>query len=132
MILWLLVIAAVGVAGYLRLAPSDPARWDVPVTVDHDEDLKGGAVRVIPGDEGTLARVHAAALALPRTIVLSGTPAQGRITYVTRSKVMGFPDYTTVELVDGQVRMFARLRFGQSDFGVNRARLERLVRAAQG
>jgi uncharacterized protein (DUF1499 family) len=53
---------------------------------------------------------------------------EGRITYMTRSLVFGFPDYTTVTTVpagDGaQVVAYGRLRFGSSDMGVNRERLE--------
>ncbi|WP_420012217.1 DUF1499 domain-containing protein [Tateyamaria sp.] len=51
--------------------------------------------------------------------------------YRTRSKWIGFPDFTTVEYVDGQIRMFARLRFGRSDLGVNGKRLERLRAVAE-
>ena len=51
------------------------------------------------------------------------------MTYVTRSALWGFPDYTSVKVVpDGAgsvVTIFARARFGESDIGVNRARVER-------
>jgi len=53
----------------------------------------------------------------------------GRITYVTRSRLWGFPDYTTVQVIPGAagatLALHARARFGQSDVGVNRARVER-------
>ena len=51
------------------------------------------------------------------------------ITYVTRSRLIGFPDYTTVEAKDGMVTVFARLRFGRSDLGVNRRRVEGWIKA---
>ncbi|XDA99596.1 DUF1499 domain-containing protein [Sulfitobacter sp. LCG007] len=114
---------------YIRLAPSDPDRWHVPVGYTEDADMRDGAVRVIPAGADTFARIDAAAQALPRTQVLAGSVAQGRITYVTRSAAVGFPDYTTVEETDGKVKLYARQRFGRSDFGVNRARLERLLGA---
>ncbi len=68
---------------------------------------------------------------LPRTQVLAGSVSDGHVTYVTRSAFWGFPDYTTMQLVDGQIRMFARLRFGASDLGVNGKRLERVLAAIQ-
>ena len=55
-------------------------------------------------------------------------PEAGRATYVDRSRVLGFPDYVSVKAVsegDGaRFSAYSRLRFGQDDFGVNRARLE--------
>ena len=68
---------------------------------------------------------------LPRTQVLDGSVEDGRVTYVTRTRVIGFPDYTTLEYSNGQLKAYARLRFGQSDLGVNRERLERLFAAIQ-
>lgn len=131
-----LAVLALVVAGgaYVRLAPSDPAVWHV--------DPRGGQAG--PGaatagvetpliyaaePEALLARLDRIALETPRTQRLAGSVAEGRITYVTRSALIGFPDYTTVAvaaLPDGgaQVFMFARLRFGQSDLGVNAARLQ--------
>jgi len=117
---------------YIRVSPTDVARWHQPIQGSEDVDLQGGAVRVLPAGATALARVDAAAMALPRTVRLAGSVDQGRITYRTRSKVIGFPDFTTVEYKDGQLKMFARLRFGRSDFGVNAARLKRLQRAAVG
>ena len=87
---------------------------------------------ILSVEAAALARVDAAARALPRTRVLAGSVNEGRITYVTRSKVIGFPDYTTVEHSDGLLRMHARLRFGRSDLGVNAERLRHLLTAAEG
>ncbi|MEL7097795.1 MAG: DUF1499 domain-containing protein [Pseudomonadota bacterium] len=131
MIGWIFVALIVAALGYIRLAPHDVGRWHVPVTAEADRDFTAGAVRVLPGDAAALGRVDAAARALPRTQVLAGTVDEGRITYVTRSALFGFPDYTTVELADGQLRLIARLRFGRSDLGVNGRRLEGLVAAAK-
>lgn len=124
MIGWLVLLAVVALLAYVRLAPTDPARWHQPVTAQEDRDLDGGAIRVVPAEEGDLARLHEVALDTPRTEVLAGSVEEGRITYVTRSLIFGFPDYTTAELADGQLRLFGRLRFGRGDMGVNRARIE--------
>jgi hypothetical protein len=124
----LAVIAAVMV--YIRVAPSDPARWHQPVEAEVSADLAGGAVRVVEGGPAELARLAQAMTAVPRTQVLAGSVEAGHITYVSRSRIFGFPDYTTFEVRDGQVRAYARLRFGASDLGVNAARLDGVFAAA--
>ncbi|THH38436.1 DUF1499 domain-containing protein [Aliishimia ponticola] len=124
MLFWVILLLVVGLLAFIRLAPSDPARWHQPVTAQADKDMASGAIRVLPGDAATLARLKEIALQTPRTEVLAGSVEEGRITFVTRSKVMGFPDYTTADLQDEQLRLFARLRFGKSDLGVNAKRLE--------
>ena len=126
------VIFVVLLLAYIRLAPSDASRWHVSVTATTSADRTGGAIRVLRVDEGALRRVDAAARALPRTRMLAGSVEEGRITYITRSRWIGFPDYTTVEHSDGLLRMHARLRFGRSDLGVNAERLQRLLAAAEG
>ena len=133
------VIAAVLAAAdaWVRLAPSDPAVWHVdPLTVAKPATPNAWLLREGDGDAPPLvlalppdqaaARVAAVALATPRTQVLAG---QGDwVTYVTRSALWGFPDFTSVRVVpaDGgsQIVIFARSRFGKGDMGVNRARVE--------
>ncbi len=132
-----LVAALVAADAYVRLAPSDPAVWHVdPLTEARPATPNFYLLRVGDGDAPPLflplppdqaaARVQAVALATPRTQVLAG---QGDwVTYVTRSKLWGFPDYTSVRIlpVDGgsEVAILARSRFGKGDMGVNRARVE--------
>ncbi len=124
MFLWfLLVVLGLG-AAYVRLAPSDPARWHVVREITADRDLEGGVLRRVETGADGLARLDKVARAWPRTRILAGSVDEGMITYVTRSAVLGFPDYTTVRQVDGWLEVNARLRFGRSDFGVNRARIE--------
>ena len=123
---YLLILIVLLFLAYVRLAPSDAARWHKPVTITEDKTFKGGAARVIVASEGTLAKLDAAAQALPRTTVLAGSVAEGRITYVTRS------DYTTIEQDGDTIKLYARLRFGRSDLGVNGARLRKLLQAVEG
>ncbi|PUB12749.1 DUF1499 domain-containing protein [Yoonia sediminilitoris] len=67
----------------------------------------------------------------PRTRWLAGSVEERQITYVTRSRIFGFPDYTTVQIVmaeDGQtplLQISARARYGKSDLGVNKERVNR-------
>jgi hypothetical protein len=123
-----------GGAGYIRLAPSDPALWHVAPQIKALDGaapgtvlaVKGGAaVRLaLPDPAAALARLDAIALASPRTTRLAGSPDEGRITWITRTAVWGFPDYTTAQAEPDGLRLYARQRFGRDDFGVNAARLQ--------
>jgi len=129
MMIWLPLAILVAFSLYVRLAPTDPARWHVPVEGAADNDLPGGALRVLEDAPDRFERLHTLMLAQPRTDVVAGSVADGRVTYVTRSKWMGFPDFTTIEQSGAQIKLFARLRFGQSDLGVNRKRLQQVIGA---
>lgn len=139
-----LALAALGaltlgvLAGWVRLAPSDPARWHVdPLTVSErntrnstllrdGDGADGPAVRLPQPPAEVAARLDAITAATPRTQVLAG---QGEfVTYVTRSALWGFPDYTSIRIApDGagsSVSIYARARFGREDSGVNKARVQ--------
>jgi uncharacterized protein (DUF1499 family) len=142
-----LLAALVVFAGYVRLAPSDPARWHIdpaagmpaggalalsPVGAAPDivttSNSATARVEALGPDRAALARLDEIALATPRTTRLAGSPEEGRITWVTRSALWGFPDFTTAQalthdVATSEVTVFARSRFGQSDLGVNAARL---------
>lgn len=134
MVLLVLTLVA-ALAAYIRLAPSDPSRWHIALPTDGKADctvhLDEGSARYAcllsgpPAD--ILSRLDANATATPRTRRLAGDPASGRITYVTRSALWGFPDYTTLQATAAgqgtRLDLFARLRFGRSDMGVNAVRL---------
>lgn len=126
--IWAIIIIGVlaGIA-FIRLAPTDVSRWHKPIGKAEDVDGTGWAARVIPAADGLLSDIHQAMLAQPRTELLAGGVGEGRLTYITRSRIIGFPDYTTVEQDGGQIKLYARLRFGKSDMGVNAARLERVL-----
>ncbi len=132
-----LLIAFAGLLAYIRLAPSPVARWHVDLAGPELRSGPGSALVRVGSDiespvfsetaDSLLMRLDAIARATPRTHVLAGGLQDGKITYITRSKLWGFPDYTTVKAVpvDGgpQAVIYGRLRFGQSDHGVNRARI---------
>ncbi|WP_347310193.1 DUF1499 domain-containing protein [Defluviimonas sp. SAOS-178_SWC] len=140
--LLLAALAVLGGMAYIRLAPSDPARWHrITSTVGDRSGAVSGRdpVQMVAGSAhaavtlagiapgAALARLDAVALATPRTTRLAGSPEEGSITWVTRSAIFGFPDYTTaVAHQDGPdtiLTLHARQRFGRRDFGVNAARL---------
>ena len=108
LVLRIVIAAAVLLALYVRFAPSDAGRFHVSGAVQSDADLEGGVKRILPGV--TLAELDQIAQQTPRTKVLAGSVDDGRITYVTRSRLFGFPDYTTVEAKDGMVTVYARRR----------------------
>lgn len=131
MLTYAMLLLVAGLAAWVRLAPHDPTRWhvdpaDPAISPGAGRFLAcaGGDIPAVPGGAATLARLDAAALATPRTWRLAGRVAQGRITWVTRSLLWGFPDYTTAALTpEGGVCIFARQRFGSGDMGVNQRRL---------
>ncbi|MFO8125648.1 DUF1499 domain-containing protein [Yoonia sp.] len=128
-ILIILVVLILGLMAYVRLAPTDTAKWhqtpDVAEPGDFPEDGGFRAVRRItaPASEVLMA-VEQRALATPRTTLLAGSVTEGMLTFQTRSLFWGFPDHTTVAVQGDLLVIYGRLRFGGSDMGVNRARIE--------
>ncbi len=131
MILTLVILALVALLAFIRLAPSDVSRWHRPIGSAEDVTGSGWAARVIPATPALLSDLHQGMLALPRTELLAGSVGEGSLTYITRSKWMGFPDYTTIEQDNGQIKLYGRLRFGKSDMGVNAKRLDRLINSVK-
>ena len=128
----LLIIALVaGVAVYIRLAGDDIARWHVAPEPALSLSVEAGVVSIpqgaaarIAGGAESLTRVATIAAQTPRTTLLAGSVAEGRMTWVTRSAVWGFPDYTTAQsLPEGSLGIWARQRYGWNDHGVNEVRL---------
>ena len=129
-IIWVLVCVGLLLAGYIRLAPSDPSRWHVAPVGETSRDMMGAVVRVVETGPDGLARLDLVARQSPRTNVLAGSVDEGMVTYITRTRWMGFPDYTTVGVTETGSVIHARLRFGRSDTGVNARRVTRWVDAA--
>ena len=84
-----------------------------------------GARGFVPSSapESALARLAEIAAAAPRTRLLAGSLAEGRITWISRSKLWGFPDYITAEVAPQGLRLWSRQRYGVQDMGVNQQRL---------
>ena len=123
-----LIALLVGLMAYVRLAPTDTARWHTrpSATEPYDQQDPGGftAVRRMTGTpEEVLKAVRTRALATPRTRLIAGSVEEGLMTFQSRSLIFGFPDYTTVGISDDLVIIYGRLRFGQADMGVNRQRV---------
>lgn len=144
---FLLGAAALGAGGalaFLRLAPMAPEDWHVdPEAAErtgrpNDYLIAPGGDRepvvtaMAPGE--VLARLDVAATVEPGVERLAGAPEEGLVTYVQRSRLMGYPDAISLRAVpegDGaRLTAWSRSRFGHSDLGVNRARVERWLSAA--
>ena len=153
-----LILAAA--AGYVvvRASGHDQARWHVDpaqmrpgvqaAALLNDFLAAPAGTTMVPADLETrfypespralLTRFDAIVRSQPRIRVVAGDPGSLMITYVQRSRFIGFPDYLTVRAVaieggigEGGVRkalsgliIYSRARYGRSDFGVNRARVE--------
>ena len=137
---WMLLMIAVSGLIYIRSAPHNVGALHVvpPIGAHPDKPVikQGSAlfsqsVDTLPAE--VLERLNEIALATKRTRILAGSVAEGMITYVTRSRGFGFPDYTTIhvtsEAAGSRVTIYGRLRFGKSDFGVNRQRVSGWLQA---
>lgn len=123
-ILSVALAAVVVVLGYIRLAPGDPADWHVAPEIHEDSDFNNGVVRIADTGPDGLILFDIIARDTPRTQLLAGSVASGMVTYVSRTKVIGFPDYTTAQQDGDRLTVWGRSRFGRSDLGVNRDRVE--------
>lgn len=129
-LLALVVVLAGALAIYARAKPL-PADRLVAMPGPHDRGthmLKGGVKYVIPlgqlpekGEARLLDIVRNTA----RTIELPSAPGH---TFVTRSKLFGFPDIIRIWQADGHLHIHSHLVIGQSDLGVNGARVEAWIK----
>lgn len=128
-ILTILVVLIVGLMAYVRFSPIDAARWHVmPDAAVPGDTVTAGSFKTVrritvPAAE-VLTAMERLALATPRTQLLTGSVGEGMITFQTRSRLWGFPDYTTVAVQGDVLVIYGRLRFGKADLGVNKTRIE--------
>ncbi len=138
MFFWIVLLIFVALQLYVRLAPSQPENWaiDTAQKAPGDYPSEGGfmAVRDVEGDGSTFLQAFDQAIRADPTTQLLGTVSDQKV-YVSRSRLWGFPDHTTVRLepVAGsdvtRATIYSRLRFGRSDMGVNERRLKRVLAA---
>lgn len=129
MFLTLSAVVIVALLAYIRLAPSDPAVWNIALNPrpailgapnpDAVVTLPNSAYMDLPAN--SFAALKSIAAATPRTEILVESP--DHITWITRSKLIGYPDYTTAQITPMGLTVYARQRFGSGDWGVNAARL---------
>jgi len=125
------LLLAFGLALYIRLAPSDPARWHADPESIFDPRTPNfarlSADIALPRD--TVFQRIAAQAGREGAVPLAGDEAL--MTWVARTRLMKFPDYVTIRLdetTEGtRVTALSRARFGRGDHGVNAARLGRWI-----
>lgn len=138
-VILLIVLATLALALWFRLAPSREEEWHVDIAApgfrpgrNWDAFCPAPESRWAEAGTPDLERLRQIAMNWPRTELAFGGPESELMTFITRSRLMGFPDYTTVGVRDGQICMVARQRFGTEDLGVNAARLRAWAKAYLG
>jgi hypothetical protein len=143
---WLMLavlVAMAALAVMMRMVGDDAAVWHVdPATAErtgrpNDYLVAPEGVAAAPADR--VAKVHETeprallfqfdAVARPAGAkVVAGSVDDLWITYVQRSMVFGFPDYISVRAVEVEggsaLVIWSRSRYGQSDLGVNKQRID--------
>ena len=125
-----------------RVMPVDAARYHirpalaVPLSTPNFVLMVGDEALVLPRNLADVAADVALKAASDGAVLLAGQPEDGFVTYVYRSRLMGFPDALSLTLDptdEGgtRVQIFSRSRFGYSDLGVNAARVADWVAALQ-
>ena len=102
----------------MRLAQVHPI-YNIPNSTSSQLSSKGFVlIKAYTGSKDEFyEEITKVALETPRTLLLSNDPLQ----FITRSKFLGFPDITAIDIQDGNLIIYATSVFGQLDFGVNRA-----------
>ncbi len=138
----ILVLSLLIIAGFLasiRLAPSDPDVWHADPQ-EAKKPRKPNAFILRPDSEKHPApefamSAEALAQAFDDLVMsdagvsrLAGAPKDLFVTYIARTRLIGYPDYVSVRFLDlgndrATLAIFSRARFGYRDFGVNRKRV---------
>jgi hypothetical protein len=129
-----LIVVLAALMLYVRLAPTDLALWHKrPTATEPGDTLTVGGFqatrRLSAPPTQVLEVVEGIASTTPRTRLLAGSAVEGILTFQTRSRLWGFPDYTTIAVEGDLFVIYGRLRFGSGDMGVNKARIENWLAA---
>lgn len=147
----LALVALIVLAAVMRIVPDDPADWHAdPATAERTGRPNDYLVAPAGGsaaEPDRIGRVHATdprdlifqldAVARPAGAhVIAGSLDDLWVTYVQRSTVFGFPDYISVKAVavegGSALIIWSRSRYGHSDWGVNKDRVERWLTQLNG
>jgi len=146
-----LAILFAGFALWVRFAPDDvgfhvepleargtgnPNSWRVGPEGSGPQPLDAATPVYDASPAYLAATFDAFAMAQPGVSRLKVSEDDLCVTYVQRSRVMGFPDYFSIRFLDlgdghAGVAVFSRARYGQNDHGVNKARVENWLAALE-
>jgi len=147
LLLWAAILAVIGIgatAVAMRAMPDDAAAWHVDPGATARSERPNDYLIAPPGASAAQADGTAGTYDMPAKDLLFLFDAVARpsdgvrvvagsiddlwITYVQRSAVFGFPDYISVKAIETQdgasLVIWSRSRFGHSDMGVNRRRID--------
>lgn len=119
-----------GLAGWVRFAPTDITRWHVdPITAPDPATPNFARIERLTSLAPAQAAAIAAQAGAEGAVRLAGDDLFG--TWIARTRIMAYPDFVSIRLTpEGagtEVTAFSRSRFGSGDGGVNAARLARWV-----
>lgn len=135
----LFIITIIAMMLYIRFAPSSVAKWHVAPNIatssgkPNEYQLVGNKAVTFDLSASNLSKiVHEYVENQPNITKLEETPEKGLLTFIQRSKIMGYPDYITISILpisenQAQLEILSRSRFGYSDLGTNRKRVDMWV-----
>ena len=110
---------------WIRFSPNPPDKWHIDPSL---KQVKNGrsyqkAFENVALDADSVFSVTPA-LNDERAKLIAGSADQGFVTYLLRTKRMGFPDFLSAKLENGVLFVYSRSRFGNaSDWGRNKRRV---------
>ncbi len=143
-VLYILILTIILVMAYIRFAPSKYAVWVLdPVSASstgkpNEYRLTGNTAPVFHMPTQDLFKlVGGFILSQKRVHLLAENTNTFEATYVQRSLLMGYPDYISIKITavnanQSRLEVFSRSRFGHSDLGVNKRRIDQWISAIRG
>ncbi|WP_439139700.1 DUF1499 domain-containing protein [Roseicyclus sp.] len=135
----ILVLAVLAGAVWFRVVPMPAAQWHVeparviPPSSPNFALRVGADAPVFTQSPAVIAEILSRIADDAGAKPIAGSPAEGHVSYVLRSALMGFPDVVSIRIIpEGagtRVEIFSRSRYGYSDLGVNAARVAAWVGA---
>ena len=129
----LLVLAVLAAGVWFRLVPMTSAQWhEVPSDVTPPSSPNfalrvGTDAPVFTQSPDVIADLLTSVAQDAGAKIIAGSPQSGHVSYVVRSRIMGFPDAISIRLMpEGagtKLEIFSRSRYGYSDLSVNAARV---------